>query len=85
MVLEYAFLVLFGVSLGALIGSASAQLFVPFFRFTGEKGVPLPPLLPVFAEQQVLLLVLAFTGAILLAELLTLALAFRQQLGKILR
>jgi putative ABC transport system permease protein len=85
LVLEYAFLVLFGVSLGALIGSASAQLFVPFFRFTGEKGVPLPPLLPVFAEQQVLLLVLAFTGAILLAELLTLALAFRQQLGKILR
>jgi len=85
LVLEYAFLVLFGVSVGTLIGSVTAQLFVPFFRFTGEKGVPLPPLLPVFAEQRVLMLVIAFTATIVLAEFVTIALAFRQQLGKILR
>ena len=40
---------------GALIGNAASELFIPFFRFTGEQGVPLPPLLPVFAEQQVLI------------------------------
>ena len=84
-ILEYAFLILFGVSLGTLIGKLASQLFIPFFRFTGERGIPLPPLLPLFADQQVLILVAAFTATIILAELATIAFAFRQQLGKILR
>ncbi len=85
LILEYTFLVLFGVLAGALIGNFASELFVPFFRFTGEQGVPLPPLLPIIADQQVLKLVVVFTGTIILAELVTVALAFRQQLGKILR
>jgi len=85
LVLEYAFLVLFGVAAGVLIGNFASELFIPFFRFTGEQGVPLPPLLPIIANQQVLNLVIVFTSTIVLAELVTVALAFRQQLGKILR
>lgn len=85
LILEYAFLVLFGVLVGAAIGNIASQLFIPFFRFTGEKGIPLPPLLPVIANQQVFNLVIGFTTTIVLAELATIAFAFRQQLGKILR
>ena len=85
LVLEYAFLVLFGVAAGVIIGNFASELFIPFFRFTGEQGVPLPPLLPIIANGQVLDLVIVFTSTIVLAELVTVALAFRQQLGKILR
>ncbi len=69
----------------SFIGNFASELFIPFFRFTGEQGVPLPPLLPIIANQQVLNLVIVFTSTIVLAELVTVALAFRQQLGKILR
>ena len=85
LVLEYAFLVVFGVVAGVVIGNFAADLFVPFFRFTGEKGVPLPPLLPIIADRQAFELVIVFTVTIVLAELATVAMAFRQQLGKILR
>lgn len=49
-ILEYTLLVVCGAAAGAFIGVAASELFVPFFRVTGEKGLPLPPLIPVIAQ-----------------------------------
>jgi hypothetical protein len=67
-VMEYAFLTIFGALAGMLIGLFSSELFVPFFRYTGERGMPLPPLLPIVAEGAVKNLVLVFTAFVILAK-----------------
>lgn len=84
-ILEYAVLSLFGAAAGAVIGIIATRLFIPFFRYTGEKGVPLPPLIPIIAGQEVKSLVIVFATFILLAEILTILTAFRQQLAKIIK
>jgi ABC-type lipoprotein release transport system permease subunit len=83
--IENSFLALFGASAGAFIGIYASQLFLPFFRYTGEKGIPLPPLLPVIAGDQVRWMVLIFTLIIIVAEWITIATAFRTQLAKIIK
>jgi ABC-type antimicrobial peptide transport system permease subunit len=83
--IENSFLALFGATAGAFIGIYASQLFIPFFRYTGEKGVPLPPLMPVIAGDQVKWMVLSFTLIIIVAEWITIATAFRTQLAKIIK
>ena len=84
-VIEYAFLSIFGVATGAVVGMAAARLFIPFFRYTGGKGMPLPPLLPIIAEQQVINLTVAFTLIVVVAEVLTISASMRQRLAQVLR
>jgi ABC-type antimicrobial peptide transport system permease subunit len=85
-ILEYAFLAVFGVAAGAGIGVAATLLFVPFFRFTGEKGVvPLPPLIPIIAWNQVYLLIGIFTAVVVLAEIITITLSIRQRIAQLLK
>jgi putative ABC transport system permease protein len=84
-VIEYAFLSTFGVAAGALVGMAAARLFIPFFRYTGGKGVPLPPLVPIIAGDQVLRLTVAFTLIVVVAEVLTISASIRQRLAQVLR
>lgn len=82
---EYTFLSLFGASAGALIGITISRMFVPFFRFTGEGNIPLPPIVPVIAEQQVFILAAVFTGIILLVEVGTILTVFRQELARLIK
>ena len=84
-VIEYAFLSAFGVTTGAVVGMAAARMFIPFFRYTGGKGVPLPPLLPIIADQQVVYLTVAFTLVVVVAEVLTISASIRQRLAQVLR
>jgi putative ABC transport system permease protein len=70
---EYAFLTLFGAISGAIIGGFASRLFTPFFRVTGQEGVPLPPLIPVIAQEEIIRLVLIFTGFLIMIELLIIA------------
>lgn len=70
-VTEYSFLTIFGATAGSIIGRQAALQFVPFFRYTGEQGVPLPPLIPIIADQTILQLVLLFSGIVILAETAT--------------
>ncbi len=72
-VLEYAFLTAIGAVAGAFIGIAAAELFVPFFRVTGELGIPLPPLMPIIAEQTARHLILLFGSVMIVLELLVIA------------
>jgi putative ABC transport system permease protein len=82
-VMEYTFLAAFGALAGAFIGMFSSRLFVPFFRYTGEKGVPLPPLIPLTADQAMRNLAIIFTIIIVLAEVTTITSALRRRLVRI--
>lgn len=84
-IIEYAFLALFGAVAGALIGLISAELFVPFFRYTGEQGIPLPPLLPIVQSDQLRNLSLAFGVTIILVEIISMASILNNRLVQILK
>jgi len=84
-IMEYAFLSVFGALTGALIGMVASELFVPFFRFTGEHGVPLPPLLPIIARHGVRNLVLGFSLVVVLTEVTTIASAIHRRLTAMLK
>lgn len=84
-VMEYAFLALFGAVAGALIGLAASNLFVPFFRYTGAQGVPLPPLLPMIAGGQLRTLTLVFGLSIVGVEVITIASLLHNRLVQILK
>ncbi len=82
-VMEYTFLAAFGALAGALIGMFAARLFVPFFRITGEKGVPLPPLIPLTSDPDMFKLAIIFGVIIVSAEVYTISSALRRKLVRI--
>lgn len=84
-VIEYTFLSLFGAAAGAWIGITISRIFVPFFRYTGEQGTPMPPILPVIAENQVLVLAIIFSIIILIVEVGAIMTVFRQQLARLIK
>ncbi len=84
-VMEYAFLALFGVVAGAVIGLLASGLFVPFFRYTGEKGIPLPPLVPIIASGQLRNLSLIFGLTIVIVEVGTMASILHDRLVQIMK
>lgn len=83
--LEYATLTAYGAVAGVLIGSLAAELFVPLFRVSGEAQMPLPPLLPVIAHNEILPLVLGFATTMILLELMVLSSALYQRIFVALR
>ena len=72
-ILEYTLLTACGALAGAVIGIKAAEFFVPFFRVTGEQGIPLPPLLPLIAQQDIRQLALIFVSIMLLLEVIVIA------------
>ena len=80
---EYTFLAAFGALAGALIGMLASQFFVPYFRVTGEKGIPLPPLIPPTSDQSMANLAIIFTMIIVAAEVSTITSALRRKLVRI--
>ena len=84
-VLEYCVLTLYGAGNGVLIGALVSHLFVPFFRVTGEKGMPLPPLLPIIAGDRILRLGAGFVVAMILAQVIIVTMGVRRGLFQVLR
>ena len=84
-VMEYAFLTAYGSIAGTLIGRYASELFVPLFQFTGEEGVPLPPLIPVIAEDQVRGLIIAFVTLIIGLEVLVITRALSKRSFSLLK
>jgi len=84
-VLEYCVLTLYGAGNGVLIGVIVSRLFVPFFRVTGEKVLPLPPLLPMIAGDRILRLAAGFVVAMILAQVIVVAIGMRRGLFQVLR
>ena len=82
-VMEYTFLAAFGALAGTAIGLLASQLFVPYFRVTGEKGVALPPLIPLTSDPSMINLAVVFTVIIVTAEVSTITTALRRKLVRI--
>jgi putative ABC transport system permease protein len=82
-VMEYTFLAAFGALAGAMIGLLASRLFVPYFRVTGEQGIPLPPLIPLTSDQSMANLAIIFTVIIVAAEVSTITSALRRKLVRI--
>ena len=83
--LEYAILTAYGAVVGVIVGSYAAELFVPLFRVGSGPNAPLPPLLPVIAGEEILPLVIAFAGLMLLLELVVLSSALYRRIFVALR
>jgi putative ABC transport system permease protein len=83
--LEYTTLTAYGAGMGVLIGSLAAELFVPLFRVAGDGPLPLPPLLPVIAQNEILPLVTGFAGIMIFLELAVLSSALYQRIFVALR
>jgi len=84
-IMEYLFLTSFGAIAGSLIGAGASHYFVPLFRVTGEKNVPLPTLIPVIAQDKVAQLVAVFVAFIVLAEVVVIARALSQRAYTLLK
>lgn len=84
-ILEYSILIAYGALVGLWIGSATSALFVPFFRITAGQSAPLPPLIPVIAQEQVIPLTFSFALAMVLVETLLIVRAMRGRLFDALR
>jgi putative ABC transport system permease protein len=77
-VLEYAVLTLYGAGNGVLIGLIVSYVFVPFFRVTGEEGLPLPPLLPLIGWEEIIRLAAGFVVTMILAQVLVVVIGVRR-------
>lgn len=84
-VLEYGMLTLYGAVVGSIVGLYTAELFAPFFRIPEGAGAPLPPLLPIIAEDATTTLGLIFAGLMILSELLVMTRAMTMRLFTTLR
>ncbi len=84
-VLEYGLLTAYGAFMGATIGLNTSQLFAPFFRIPEARGVPLPPLLPIIAEDATWSLGLTFAGLMILCELFVITRALTSRVFAALR
>jgi len=82
-IMEYSFLAAFGALAGTIIGLLASRLFVPFFRVTAEKGIPLPPLIPLTSGGSMASLAIVFTAIIVAAEVSTIMSALRRRLVRI--
>ncbi len=84
-ILEYSFLTTYGATAGALIGAVASELVIPFFRVTGEKGIPLPPLIPIIVQDGISSLAITFALFIILMEVVVIVLALYQHIFGMLR
>ena len=66
--IEYIFLTSYGTLAGAIVGSMCSFLFSPFFRVTAAVRNPLPPLVPLIAENEIAVLAAVFAVAIIAVE-----------------
>ena len=82
---EYLGVILFGVLWGVAIGIATAYLFVPFFRVSGDPVFALPPFVRHIAWLQIGILALVFGGALLSSQAIILYWSTRRDLFQVLR
>lgn len=83
--LEYLTLTAYGAVAGVICGGVAAYLFVPLFRISVGSGAPLPPLIPIIAQNQILPLAIAFSIVMIMLELVIISSALYTKLFEALR
>ena len=82
---EYLGVILFGVLWGVVNGIATAYLFVPFFRVSGDPVFALPPFVRHIAWGQIGILAFVFGSALLGSQAIILYWSTRRDLFQVLR
>jgi hypothetical protein len=82
---EYAFLTIYCALGGLAIGILTTELFIPFFRITGDATLPLPPLIPIIVQEQIIGLTLFFVTALIIVEIVVVTQGLRQRIFETLR
>ncbi len=82
---EYLGVILFGVLWGVVVGIATAYLYVPFFRVSGDPIFALPPFVRHIAWGQIGVLALVFGTALLGSQAVILYWSTRRDLFQVLR
>ena len=82
---EYLGVILFGVLWGVVIGIATAYLFVPFFRVSGDPVFALPPFVRHIAWGQIGIMAFVFGSALLGSQAIILYWSTRRDLFQVLR
>ena len=82
---EYLGVILFGVLCGVVVGIATAYLFVPFFRVSGDPVFALPPFVRHIAWGQIGILAFVFGSALLGSQAIILYWSTRRDLFQVLR
>jgi ABC-type antimicrobial peptide transport system permease subunit len=77
--IEYLLLVTYGAAVGAVVGLWTARLLMPFFRVARAQEALLPEMIPVIAQAQVTRLAADFAAALIVLEVLVIALALRRR------
>ena len=78
--LEYIVLTAYGAVAGVACGVLAAVLFVPFFRISVGEGAPLPPLIPIIAQNEIAPLAIVFSLVMIVLELIIISSAFYARL-----
>ena len=83
--LEYIVLTAYGAIAGVACGILAANLFVPFFRIGVGVGAPLPPMIPIIAQNQIAPLAIVFSLVMIILELIIISSAFFSRIFDALR
>lgn len=83
--IEYVGVILYGIVGGTMVGIATAYLFVPFFRISGNPTFALPPFVRHMAWSKIGWLTLVFTVALVAAQLVILYGTTRRDIFQVLR
>jgi len=84
-VLEYSVLTVYGSVAGALIGAGTSRFFAPFFTITGEERVPLPPLVPIIAQDALFILAASFAAVMVAIAAIVIATTLSRRRFDVLR
>jgi putative ABC transport system permease protein len=70
--IEYAGVIAYGVLVGAAVGIVGSRLFVPFFQYTSDASLAVPPFAPQIAWAKIVWIAVAFAGALVLSQIVIL-------------
>ncbi len=83
--IEYLGVILYGIFAGTVAGVMTSRLFIPYFQFTEDPSIQVPPFVPRIAWTEILWIIVAYFAVLTLAELIVLARATQREVFQALR
>ena len=82
---EYLAVIIYGILMGTATGITAARLYGPYFQFTDDPRIQVPPFVPQIAWNQILWIAVAYFAILALAELIVLLRTTRREVFQALR
>lgn len=82
---EYFCVTAYGILTGAVTGIAASRLFVPYFQFTDNPNLQVPPFIPHIDWRRVVWIALVYLAVLTISEVIILANTTRREVFQVLR